>query len=299
MLMRPIIVAVLLVAAATLGWFSLHAGTPAQVVDAHALVPPVKILVANQPLQAGTLLKDADVREREVAADAVEPGSLMADEDTRAEIRGAMLRRYLDAGDVVRRPDVLRPRDRGFLAAVLAPGTRAVSIGVDARTGASGLISPGDLVDVILAQEFSHGETQMGRRVVAETVLSTVRVIAVDQQITQGAPTSSAMVPNSPVNRVASTVSLQVTPDQAARLVVAERLGRLTLVLRSMDGDGGANRPASGALTQDNAHNADQSAHTASVFGSDVSAALSQDKSSASPRLRLIQGDAVSDVVFK
>ena len=119
---------------------------------------------------------------------------------------------------------------------MLATGTRAVSIGVDAKTGASGLISPGDLVDVILTQEFAPGETPAGRRVVAETVLSTVRVIAVDQQIAQGAPTGSS-VPTVGSNRVASTVSLQVTPEQAARVVVAERLGRLTLVVRSIDGN--------------------------------------------------------------
>ena len=49
--------------------------------------------------------------------------------------------------------DVLRPRDRGFLAAVLAPGTRAVSIAVDPVSGVGGLIWPGDRVDVILTQE--------------------------------------------------------------------------------------------------------------------------------------------------
>lgn len=298
-MLRPILVIVLLLGAGALAWFSFG-GDPGPAPTARAAtVPPVKILVTAQPLQAGTLLKDADFREREVPADAVVDGVLIANDDTRAEVRGALLRRYLESAEIVHRADVLRPRDRGFLAAVLAPGTRAVSIGVDAKTGASGLISPGDLVDVILTQEFAPGETPAGRRVVAETVLSTARVIAVDQQIAQGAPTGP-VVPTVGATRVASTVSLQVTPEQAARVVVAERLGRLTLVLRSIDG----NQMVGQAATELGPKSADSGAAKSpppptSVFGSDVSTALSHEEPAASPRLRLIQGDAVSEVVFR
>jgi pilus assembly protein CpaB len=298
-MLRPVLVLVLLLAAGALAWFSLRPVDPAPVANARPAAPPVKILVTGQPLQAGTLLKDADFREREVPADAAADGSLVANDDTRAEIRGAMLRRYFESGEIVHRADVLRPRDRGFLAAVLAPGTRAVSIGVDAKTGASGLISPGDLVDVILAQEFARGETPAGRRVVAETVLSTARVIAVDQQIAQGAPTGSS-IPGAATNRVASTVSLQVTPEQAGRVVVAERLGRLTLVVRSIDGKQAIGPGATELGAKDVAQALEKTPPPPpSVFGSDVSTALSQEEPAASPRLRLIQGDAVSDVVFR
>lgn len=304
MLFRPILAAILLVAASSLGLIAYRALDRQPGAHAVAAPPPVvKILVANQPLQAGTLLKDADFREREIRADAIPEGTLIADEDTRTEIRGSMLRRYLEMGDGLRRLDVLRPRDRGFLAAVLAPGTRAVSIGVDAKSGASGLISPGDLVDVILTQEFSNADTPAGHRVAAETVLSMARVIAVDQQIAQGAPTGT-LLPNIGANRVASTVSLQVTPEQAARVVVAERLGRLTLSLRSIDGDHASApaiaeidpKPSIGAAA---AASAESPKPGGAVFGSDVSAALSKDQQPAVTRLRLIQGDNVSDVVFR
>jgi pilus assembly protein CpaB len=224
-------------------------------------------------------------------------GAFVVNEDSRAEIRGAMLRRYLDAGGVVLRPDVLRPRDRGFLAAVLTPGSRAVSIGVDAKTGAAGLISPGDLVDVILTQEFQRGDTSAGRRIVAETVLTGIRVIAVDQQIAQGAPASTP-VPAVGANRVASTVTLQVTPEQSERVAVAERLGRLVLTVRSIDAE---EVSARGAPELDRTAATEPArAGTASVmFGSDVSAALSRDEPTAMPRMRVIHGENVSDVVFR
>ena len=123
---------------------------------------------------------------REVAPDAVPEGALLESDEARAELRGALLRRYLDAGAPVARGDVLRPRDRGFLAAVLRPGSRAIAVGVDAVTGAAGLIWPGDQVDLILTQEIDAAAAPVARRVVGETVLTDVRVIAVDQQFTQG-----------------------------------------------------------------------------------------------------------------
>ena len=292
------ILLLMLLGGGVLAWFAYQSRDQGPAAEAAAPPAVARIFVAAQPLQAGTLLKDADIREQEVPLDAVKDGVFKASDDDRAEIRGAMVRRYFEAGQTILRGDILRPRDRGFLAAVLAPGTRAVSIAVDATTGASGLISPGDIVDVILAQEFARGETSAGRRVVAETVLDTVRVIAVDQQIAQGAP-SASLVGSATPNRVASTISLQVTPEQAAKLVVAERLGRLTLVVRSIDGDPPAHPAASGAVSEAARLPGKAEAQAGSVFGSDVSSALSQDEPAASPRLRLIQGDAVSDVVFR
>ena len=81
-----------------------------------------------------------------------------------------------------------------------------------------------------------RGDTPAGRRIVAETVLNSVRVIAVDQQIAQGAP-AAVPAPAPGANRVASTVTLQVTPEQSERIAVAERLGRLLLTVRSIEAD--------------------------------------------------------------
>jgi pilus assembly protein CpaB len=238
------------------------------------------MLVAARPLSIGTLLKDEDFRESEVAADAVPEGAFTGGTASLAELRGALLRRFIDPNQPVIATDVLRPRDRGFLAAVLRPGTRAISVGVDVVTGASGLIWPGDEVDLILTQNLQQqgqGPESAGRRVVGETILSAVRVIAVDQQISHsGTDATAARV-------VARTVTLEVNPEQAERLAVAMQLGRISLVVRSIEGVPEASGP-----------------RPSLVFGSDVSSALTGPQApSPSTRMRIIQGGSQQEVTFR
>jgi pilus assembly protein CpaB len=278
--LRLLVAFILLAASSGLGLIAYKALNP-QPVNA-AAPTMVRIFVARAPTPAGTLLKQEDMRERAVAPGEVPRGAVLATEDGRAELQGAMARRFFGAGEIILADDVLRPRDRGFLAAVLRPGLRAVAIGVDANTGAAGLIFPGDFVDVILTQSFGAQEASAGRRMAAETVLAGVRVIAVDQQITQGAPVS-AVATGTPSSRVARTVTLEVTPEQAERLALAERLGRLTLALRAIDA------PAEG----------EEPRPTTTVFGADVSPALNRSEPNAAHRMRVIQGSTSGEVVFR
>jgi pilus assembly protein CpaB len=105
MLLRPFIAVILLLGSAGLGWVAYKAANPTQLATPKAVAGvPVKLLVAAQPLQAGTLLKGTDLRELDVPPDAVPDGSFIATDDARAEIRGAMLRHYLDAGAPFARP---------------------------------------------------------------------------------------------------------------------------------------------------------------------------------------------------
>ncbi|MEO3474544.1 Flp pilus assembly protein CpaB [Roseomonas sp. CAU 1739] len=245
-----------------------------------APAPRIRMLVAARPLSIGTLLKDDDMREVEVGGDAVPEGAFVGGAESLAELRGALLRRFVDPNTPIIRTDVLRPRDRGFLAAVLRPGTRAISIGVDVVTGASGLIWPGDEVDLILTQTLQQqqGSESPGRRIVGETILSAVRVIAVDQQISHTASDAAAS------RVVARTVTLEVNPEQAERLAVAMQLGRISLVVRSIEGVPEASGP-----------------RPSLVFGSDVSSALSgpQAPAPAAPRMRIIQGGSQQEVTFR
>jgi pilus assembly protein CpaB len=286
MFLRLLVVLSLLLSAtglAIIGTQLMRPGTDGQQVarveapPAVAPVPKVRMLVAARPLSIGTLLKDDDFQEREVAADQVPEGGFTQGTESRAELRGALLRRFIDANQPVITTDVLRPRDRGFLAAVLRPGTRAISVGVDVVTGASGLIWPGDEVDLILTQNLQGGNDQPGRRVVGETILSAVRVIAVDQQISHsGADTTAGRV-------VARTVTLEVTPEQAERVAVATQLGRISLVVRSIEGVPEATGP-----------------RPSLVFGSDVSSALTGPQAPApSTRMRVIQGGTQQEVTFR
>ena len=210
----------------TVAWIATRPPPP----DAATLAAAAKVtvLVAVRPVRAGNLLKPEDLIAKEVTvADAGEDASL-DNTDGRAALGGAMVRRTLATGDVVRMRDVMRPGDHGFLAAVLGPGMRAVSVGVDAITGTAGLIWPGDRIDVILTQAIGDAAMPVGRRVAAETVLSDVRVIAIDQQLVQGLSPDGA-------EGKARTVTMEVTASQAERVSVATRIGRLSLSVRSAD----------------------------------------------------------------
>lgn len=291
MLLRIFVILSLILSATGLGVIGLTllappAPPPAPVVQAPVAPPPptrLRVLVAARALTLGTLLKDEDFVVREFAIGAAPEGALEPTDDTRGELRGALLRRYLDPGTPILRADVLRPRDRGFLAAVLKPGTRAIAIGVDVVSGTAGLIWPGDQVDMILTQAIDNAP--ISRRVVGETVLSDVRVIAVDQQITHGGTPAAGA--DGGIGRIARTVTLEVTPEQAERVAVASRLDRIDLTVRSIE-------LASGADTWDG-----QAASAASVFGSDVSPALARSALSPGARVRVIQGGETSDVVFR
>ncbi|MGA3401980.1 MAG: Flp pilus assembly protein CpaB [Acetobacteraceae bacterium] len=226
----------------TVAWISTRP-PPAAAAAAEEPPPTTKsVLAASHAVRAGVLLKPEDLASKAVpvndpAADDSNPDSA----DARRGLVGAMVRRSLSAGDIVRNGDVMRPGDHGFLAAVLEPGMRAVTIAVDNTTGLAGLIWPGDQVDLILTQTISEPNLPIGHRVAAETVLTDARVIAIDQQIMQGAVAAP--------DTQAKTVTLEVTEEQAERVSVATRLGRLSLSVRSADNSQRSAQPTSSPST--------------------------------------------------
>ncbi|MDR3530617.1 MAG: Flp pilus assembly protein CpaB [Rhodopila sp.] len=232
--------------------------------------------VAAHPLPAGTFVRDEDFGLKSALPDQVPANAITDLPENRASLRGALIRRYLEAGAMITQADLLRPRDRGFLAAVLEPGTRAVSLAVDAVSGVSGLIWPGDRVDVILTQEMEHTVAPLARRVLSETVLTNVRVIAVDQDIVRSAPADGATA-----GHVARTVTLQVATDQAERVTIAQQLGHLALAVRAIDG------PTTAGTEQP------------TLFSGDVSPALSKTEQPVGVKVQVIEGEKRNEVTFQ
>jgi len=210
-------------------WMASHTGNDA--VAAAPLVPATKIKVVtiNRPVRAGMLLKSDDIGAREVTTDQLGAGYAEDSPEARRALIGSMARASMVPGDVILPTNVARPRDSGFLAAVVAPGMRAVTVSVDAVTGTAGLISPGDHVDVILRQATDDATRPIGRRVVSETILRSTRVVAIDQQLAQGAE------PGAKEGPAARTITLEVEPRAAERLAVAARLGRLSFTVLAAD----------------------------------------------------------------
>jgi pilus assembly protein CpaB len=200
-----------------------------------------QILVAKVPLAAGTLLRAEDVTWR-AAAGAPGPDEIVRpaaaaiaakpelDEQVRSGVYGAVLRGALAVGDPIQLGGIVRPGDRNFLQVVLAPGARAIAIPVATGGASTGLLSPGDRVDVILTQNFRSDNAPLTRRSVSETVVENLRVLAIDALDAKTAAAASTF---------GRTVTLEVTPEQAEKINVATELGKLSLTLRSLSATAG------------------------------------------------------------
>lgn len=202
---------------------------PVQVTEttpAPAAPPTAGYFVAARPLPKGTLAREEDFTVRSVPPEGVPQGAILETLESKAGLPGSLIRKFVEAGSPVTLQDILRPRDRGFLASVLAPDSLAISIKVDEESGVSGLIRPGDHADVVLTQVFEKADPV--RRALSETILRNVRVIAIDQEIVQGARPIGGMA-----GKQAQTVSLELTQEQVKKVTVAKQLGTLSLAVRA------------------------------------------------------------------
>ena len=244
--MRPkhIFLILFLVSLGVVGVLFVRAMPHQSVAAAPAAPPPPKeeILAATRPLAAGLLLRAQDVTWRQRTGDAlsgdiVRPSAAAreakpeSDEAARAAVYGAALRDNRAEHQPIRRSTIVKPGDRDFLQTVLAPGTRALTIPVSGAAGGTGMMFPGDHVDVMLTQTFKNDDAPLTRRSVSETVVDNLRVLAIDMGTKPGAGAS------------AISVTLEVLPQQAEKVNVAQELGKLSLTLRSLDEPGIAAAP--------------------------------------------------------
>lgn len=201
--------------------------------DGAPSLPTVEILVASKKMLIGEKLDAAQVRwqtwpEAGLYAGVIRRAGGKEIEDL--DVYKAPLRRNIEAGEPVT-TQALVPDTKGgtnFLAALIEPGMRAMSVSVKPNTMAGGFITPGDHVDVVLsytprlsrtAQE--HADKYVSRYA-SQTVLSNVKVLAVDQ---------SAKEENREA-KIAKTVTLEVSQEGAQILALAESMGDITLALR-------------------------------------------------------------------
>jgi pilus assembly protein CpaB len=186
------------------------------------------VLVATEDLNVGAFVDPNSLTWREWPETSLMPTHLRRGSVAVNDLVGAVVRDRISAGEPVIHGKLVRPGERGFLAAVLSPGTRAVSVAVNAVSGNAGLIFPGDRVDIILTQTLENHQEDPGNRMVGETVVRHARVIAVDQRV------SPQEAKEGHANPVARTITLEVTPQQAEIVTVSAELGRLNLSLRSL-----------------------------------------------------------------
>ncbi|MBV9834774.1 MAG: Flp pilus assembly protein CpaB [Alphaproteobacteria bacterium] len=196
--------------------------------------PALQVLVARTDIRTGQIVKPDDMRWQAWPDGTISPTYIIEGRRPLSDFVGAVARAPISAGEPITEGRVVLSGTRGFMAAVLQPGMRAVSVQVTPTSGVSGFIFAGDRVDLILTHVYEKDATK--ERQASETVLRDIRVIAMDQRLD--------MRPGE-APQVAKTATLEVTPKQAEVIAVAAEMGKLSLALRSLQepadaADGGA-----------------------------------------------------------
>jgi pilus assembly protein CpaB len=199
----------------------------------------LEIVVAAHALKAGTDLKDSDIKWQKWPESGAIPGAIKrkADEAPLDAVKGRLKRPVAEGEPILK--SALLGEEKGNLAAVLSPGKRAVTISVNSLTQVGGFAAAGDYVDVILTYReraripgqdkdpaIKDTVTKSIQSYASETILQNVKVLAVDQSMKRPAADENV--------KPGKTVTLEVDQKGAETLVLAAKLGTMTLALRQL-----------------------------------------------------------------
>jgi pilus assembly protein CpaB len=208
---------------------SMFAGAAAPAAEAAPPVPQgPKVLVAQRVLQTGTIITADAIGFQPWPAELVKDAYFLDGESDVSKLLGTVVRFPITAGEPVTQGALVKPGDRGFLAAALGPGMRAITVPVSANTGVAGFVFPGDRVDLVLTQTVKGPQGEDGLKA-SETILRNLRVLATDQSTSQNKTPEG----NTVVSQF-RTVTVEVTPKIAEKVAVAQTIGTISLSLRSI-----------------------------------------------------------------
>jgi pilus assembly protein CpaB len=210
----------------------LAAQRAAEIAEASpmALPAPAKsVLVARTEIRRGQILKPEDLSWQVWPEGGLDKNYVVLGTRTPEAFAGWVARNPISAGEPLSETKIIAPGNRGFLAAVLRPGMRAISVPVTITSGISGFIFPGDQVDLMITYPIPAtavaGTAGGGyEHKAAETVLHDIRVLGIDQRL-EGKVGEAV---------VAHTATLEVTPKQTEMIALAGEIGKLSLSLRSL-----------------------------------------------------------------
>lgn len=188
-----------------------------------------EVLVANTNLQPGQALDAAQVRWEKWPTSSVDSSFIThaAVGSIEEAVKSEIVRAPILAGQPITNTAIVKGDAAGFMAAMLTPGMRAVSITINTDSGAGGFILPNDRVDVLLTRKIGNTDPPAA---VSSIILSNVRVLAVDQTFKQEKDTKTVL---------GKTATLELSPDQAETVTRSAMAGSLSLVLRPL-GDNAA-----------------------------------------------------------
>jgi pilus assembly protein CpaB len=209
---------------------NMFTGAGAQQAQAAPAVPVgPKVLVAKKAMPVGTIIDAESLGWQPWPKELMQSAYYtegQPDSDPQ-KLLGTVVRYQVTAGQPLTRGSLVGPKDRGFLAAALGPGMRAITVPVNASTGVAGFVFPGDHVDIVLTQQVQGGGDGPPLKV-SETIVRNIRVLATDQRTDSKGEDGKTEV------KTFSNVTLEVTPRIAEKVAVSQSMGMLSLSLRSI-----------------------------------------------------------------
>jgi pilus assembly protein CpaB len=197
----------------------------------------VDVLVAKSDIGLGQTVNPDDLQWQTWPAATASNSFIRRNErpDATTQITGSIARAPFIAGEPIREAKLVKANGSGFMAAILPTGMRAVSTEISPETGAGGFILPNDRVDVLLTKRDKNPDrTGQPDLVNSETILSNVRVLAIDQAPKEKDGQNVV---------VGKTVTLELKPEQAETLARSRQTGTLSLALRSIVENRSDNQP--------------------------------------------------------
>ena len=190
----------------------------------------VKVLVASRDIPMGDQVTEKGMQWQTWPRKASSSKYIVKsrEPDAANKYAKAMARSGLVAGEPILKKKLILPEQGGFMAAILPKGMRAVSFKISADTGAGGFILPNDRVDVLLTRKIQSSNGSSGSETVhvTETVLTNVRMLAIDQTFRENEQGEQVVV--------GKTATVELRPEQTEVLELADSMGSLSLTLRSI-----------------------------------------------------------------
>ena len=237
--MKAARIVVLSIAVAAGGVAALLAGRseppPAAPPEQAAQIPTVDILVAKSDIGRGQTISPQDLQWQGWPTETAGANFIRKTDrpDAIETLAGSIAQAPVVTGEPIREAQLVKAKGSGFKAAILPSGMRAIATDISPESGIDGFILPNDHVDIILRRRDKGAGKAAGHEMhSSETILSNVRVLAIDQTVEE--KDGQHVV-------VGKTATLELTPKQNEMLILSRQLGTLSLALRSMTGSNSQN----------------------------------------------------------
>ncbi len=227
---RLIVMAIAVVAAGAAAFLANGMIARPKTIVKQQKVDTINVLVAKADIRLGDSVKVTDLKWQAWPKEAATEGYINQTEhpNATADFAGSVARAQFLSGEPIREQKLIKANEGGVMAAILPAGMRAISTKITEETSAGGFILPSDRVDVVVTRKVRSRDSRQEQHV-SETLFRNVRVLAIGQDID-----TTLKDGKKAGGKGASTATLELTPNQAETLALAQQMGEIQLTLRSL-----------------------------------------------------------------